>query len=157
MPQVVKLKHSFLPLTETSSVKQEFECQRASTVELSGPIAHVESARRDNAELVVEYMAFWTHGFFGIADGPVTEFRLATVSPDSNGFFQVSLPYLLASAADSSSQPKAAFRLMLRDSKTWNPIAFLEPEMPEFQFENLGLQILPHYPDGLEFKPEIWP
>jgi len=69
-----------LPLTENSRVKQEFECQRVATVKLSGQIVPTELVRENNAELVVNYMAYWAHGFFGIADGFVTEFRLATVS-----------------------------------------------------------------------------
>jgi hypothetical protein len=82
----------------------------------------------------------------------VTEFRLATVSPDANGVFQVDLPYFTADDADSSSQARANFRLMLRDSETWNHIASnLEPEVPELRLKVPGLRILSHYPNGLKF------
>jgi len=82
----------------------------------------------------------------------VTEFQLAIVSPDANGVFQVALPYFTADAANSSSQPRANFRLMLRDSKTWNHIASnLEPEVPELRLKVPGLRILSHYPYGLKF------
>jgi hypothetical protein len=38
-------------------------------------------------------------------------------------------------------------RLMLRDSKTWNPIASnLEPELPEFRLEDHSLGIQSYYP-----------
>jgi hypothetical protein len=40
----------------------------------------------------VDYMAYWARGFFGIEDGMVTQFRLATVSPDSDGVIHVELP-----------------------------------------------------------------
>jgi hypothetical protein len=147
-----EIKTFVLPLTEASRVEQEFECQRASTVKLSGQIVPVELARRDNAELVVDYMAYWAHGFFGIADGIVTEFRLATVSPDSNGVFQVQLPYFSSDVAASSPKERASFRLMLRDSKTWNPLASeLESELSDLQLKGRGLSIRSHYPDGLKF------
>jgi hypothetical protein len=81
-----------------------------------------ELVRENNAESVVNYMAYWAHGFFGIADGFVTEFRLATVSPDANGVFQVELPYFSADDEASPSRRRAGFWLMLRDSKTWNHI-----------------------------------
>ena len=141
-----------IPLASDSRVNQEFACQRVATVRLSGQIVPNDLVRDNNAELVVTYMAFWAHGFHGIADGFVTEFRLATVSPDANGMFQVELPCFSADAADSSSQPRASFRLTLRDSKTWNHIASnLEPEEPELRLKTHGLQILSHYPYGLKF------
>lgn len=147
-----EIKTFVLPLVGDSRLKEKIECQRAATVQLSGQIAPPELVRENNAELVVDYMAYWAHGFFGIGDGMVTEFRLATVSPDSNGVFQVELPYFTADAADSPSQPRASFRLMLRDSKTWNHIASnLEPEMPELRLKTHGLRILSHYSDGLKF------
>jgi hypothetical protein len=147
-----EIKTFVLPLTEDSRVKQEFECQRAATVHLSGQIVPTELARENNAELVANYMAYWAHEFFGIGDGIVTEFQFATVSPDSNGVFQVELPYFTADVAAASSQRNASFRLMLRDSKTWNHIASnLEPEMPDLRRKDHGFQIRSHYPDGLRF------
>ena len=141
-----------IPLAEDSRVKQEFPCQRVATVKLSGQIVPNELVRDNNAELVVMYMAYWAHGFYGIADGMVTEFRLATASPDANGMFEVDLPYFNADGAAPSSESRAGFWLMLRDSKTWNHIASdLEPEVPELRLEGHGLRIRSHYPDGLKF------
>ena len=141
-----------LPLADDSRVKQEFECQRVPSVMLSGQIVPNDLVRDKNAELIITYMAFWAHEFFGIVDGPVAEFRLATVSPDANGMFQVDLPHFSADAMPSSSQPRASLRLMLRDSKTWNHIASnLEPEVPEFRFEDHSLRIRSYYPSGLKF------
>jgi len=140
------------PLTEGSRVRQKFECKRAATVHLVGQIVPTELATKSNAELVVNYMAYWAHEFFGIMDGRVTEFQLATVSPDSRGAFQVELPYFAADIADSSSQQRAGFRLTLRDSKTWNPIAdSLEPQDTDLQLEVPNLAIRSHYPNGLKF------
>jgi hypothetical protein len=143
-----------IPLTNDSRVNQELACQRVATVRLSGQIVPNDLVRDNNAELVVTYMAFWAHGFYGIADGFVTEFRLAAASPDANGMFQVELPYFSADAADASSQRRASFWLMLRDSKTWNHIASnLEPEVPDLRLEEHSLRIRPHYPEGLKFTP----
>lgn len=142
-----------IPLVEDARVRQEFPCQRVVTVNLSGQIEPNELVHDNNAELVVTYMAYWAHGFYGIADGIVTEFLLATVSPDANGMFQVDLPYFGVDAAASSSQGRASFRLMLCDSKTWNHIASnLEPDMPELLDERHRLLIRSHYPDGLKFE-----
>jgi len=51
-------------------------------------------------------------------------------------------------------------RLMLRDSKTWNPIASnLEPELPEFKLEDHSLRIQSYYPGGLNSQLGLsnWP
>src|SRR5438477_8147688 len=88
-----EIRQFVIPLPEHSRVSQEFPCQPVETVKLSGHIVPDALVRDTNAELVVTYMAYWAHGFYGIADGFVTEFRLATVSPDANGVFQVELPY----------------------------------------------------------------
>ena len=131
-----------IPLAEDSKVKKEFSCQRVEKVVLSGQIVPTELVRNNKAELVVTYMAYWAHAFYGIADGIVTEFGLATVSPDANGMFQVDLPYFSADAAAPSSQRRASFRLMLRDSKTWNHVAYnLEPDVPELRLEEPGRTI----------------
>jgi hypothetical protein len=150
-----EIQQFVLLLTEHSRVNQEFQCQRVETVKLSGHIVPDALATDTNVELVITYMAYWAHAFYGISDGLVTEFHLATVSPDANGMFQVDLPYFSADAEASSPQQRASFRLMLRDSKTWNHIApNLEPEKQEFRLQEPGLRIRSHYPDDLFFTAE---
>ena len=150
-----EIQQFVIPLAEHSRVSQEFPCQPVETVKLSGHIVPNALVRDTNTELVVTYMAFWAHGFYGIADGFVTEFHLATVAPDANGMFQVDLPYVSADAEASSSQQRAGFRLMLRDSKTGNHIASnLEPEKQELRLKEHGLRIRSHYPDDLLFTTE---
>ena len=142
-------------LTEGLAAKQDFPCQRVPTVKLSGRITNSELVTGKNVEVVVTYMAFWAHEFYGIADGMVTQFRVATVSPDLNGIFQVGVPYFRADATASSKELRASLRLMLRDSQTENPVVWnLEPEMPELRAEDHSLQIRSHYPEGLKFTDE---
>jgi Carboxypeptidase regulatory-like domain len=145
-----EIQQFVLPLAEHSRVNKEFQCQRAETVRLSGKIVPTALVSDKNTEMVVTYMAFWAHSFYGIADGRVTEFHLATVSPDANGMFQVELPYFSVNA--EAPQQRASFRLMLRDSKTWNHIASnLEPEKQELRLQEQALRIRSHYPDDLIF------
>jgi hypothetical protein len=147
-----EIQQYVLPLAEHSRVNQEFQCQRAETVRLSGKIVPTALLSDKNAELAVTYMAYWAHRFYGIADGLVSEFHLATVSPDANGMFEVDLPYFSADAEASSAQQRASFRLMLRDSKTGNHIAFnLDPDKQELRLQEHGLRIRSQYPDDLIF------
>lgn len=91
----------------------------------------------------------------GIADGFVTGFPIATVSPDANGTFQIDLPYFRADAEVSSSQPRASFQLTLRDAKTWNHIASnLEPEKRALRLKQHELRIRSQYLDDLIFTAE---
>jgi hypothetical protein len=150
-----EIQQFVIPLAEHSRVSQEFPCQPVETVKLSGHIVPDALVRDTNAELVVTYMAYWAHAFYGIADGFVTGFHLATVSPDANGMFQVDLPYFSVDAEASSSEQRASFRLMSRDSKTGNHIASnLEPEKQELRLQEHGLRIRSHYPDDLIFTAE---
>jgi len=119
-----------LLLAETEERKEEFSCQTLPSVTLSGQIVPSDLVRDHHAELAIAYMAFWANEFFGVADGIVPQIHLATVSPDANGMFQVRLPDFAADTTLSSFQRKPSLQLKLRDSKTWNPIASLEPELP---------------------------
>lgn len=144
-------------LKDDSKIAKEFECMAAPAVPLSGRIEPADLVKQNqNAEVVVRYSAFWVHEFFNIVDGMVTEFQVAVVRPNADGTFQVELPYFSADAADTSSrETRAAFWLLLRDSKTLNPIAFdLMPEARELRSEEMSLQIEPQYPTGLVFTPE---
>jgi hypothetical protein len=57
-----EIKTFVLPLAGDSRLTEEFECRRAATVQLSGQIVPTELVRENNAELVVFYMANWSHG-----------------------------------------------------------------------------------------------
>lgn len=141
-----------LPLAVDSTVKEEFDCQPVVKVRPSGQIQPRELVRNKKAELIVTYMVMWAYDFFGIADGAETEFRLASVSPDVNGMFQVDLPHFRIDAERTSFRSMASFGLMLGDSVTGNPIAFnLEPASPEFMTEEHTLRIQSQYTTTLRF------
>jgi len=144
------------PVDEDSTLKGEFNCQPVPSVTLSGRIVPNELVRDRNTELVITYMAFWAYQFFGIVDGPVTKFRLATVSPDENGMFQVDLPDFTVGRPTSSSRENGSLYLMLRDAKTWNQIGSdLEPEELDFRSKHQGLIIRSFYSSGLNFHPAL--
>jgi len=140
-----------LDLTEARNPKVRFDCEALSQIRIDGQIPR-DLMRYENAELNVRYMAFWASRFFGIADGPVTEFQVASATPDPDGNFRVDVPDFGADNKDSSYPGGASLRFTLRDSKTLNPIALnLSPERPEYQSETHELKILSSYPAGLKF------
>jgi hypothetical protein len=144
-----ELQEFVIPLTQESHVSQEFTCQPAQTVELSGQIVPNELARYANAELVIKYTAAWTHSFFGIADGPVTQFQLARVRPQSDGRFEINLPVV---ERETAHLAQSSLCLMLRDSHTFNPIAFnLEPDEADLRSGYRCLQARAFYPANITF------
>jgi len=154
--QGCELQTFFIPLQADSAIKQEFECQHVPAVLLSGQIVPDELVRNNkNAELDVDYMAPWGDRFFGILDGAVPYFKIASVRLDAKGRFQVKLPYFDVDSKlpEPPSSYRSNFRLSLRDSDTGNLIAWnLEPELSDFVSETHELEIRPFYPAGLRFK-----
>jgi len=146
----------FFSLKADSAIKQEFECQHVPAVLLSGQIVPDELVRNNkNAELDVDYMAPWGDKFFGILDGAVLYFKIASVRLDAKGRFQVKLPYFTidSKSLEPQSSYQSSFHLSLRDSDTGNPIAWnLEPELSDFASEVHELEIRPFYPAGLRFN-----
>ncbi len=104
-------------------VEQWLDCYPFGSVWFRGQLLPASTTRAQSREIEVNYLAWWSHGFFGIADGPVTTIRLGTVRPDREGKFEIALP-------DFYKQPSlrdGAIQFILRDAKTGNIIAFLKP------------------------------
>ena len=148
-----KIQRIDLALPKTSIVTKDFVCHGLPNVTLMGQIKPAQKPSMENGQLEINYMAYWAHEFFGIADGPVFEIRLGPVSVGNNGMFRVELPdFSLELPASASFQPSASLRLHLRDEKTGNPIVDnLIPELPEFRSPEGHLIISSAYPADLQF------
>jgi len=142
-----------LNLVDDSRPQVEFECERVHSVRLSGQIFARKLLENKDTELVIFYRAFWAHTFFGIADGMITEFRLATITPKADGAFQIELPYLGENEKSSSAETAADLHLMLTEPETGKVIAYnLLPGIGDYGSKDRGLQIRPDYPKELEFS-----
>lgn len=143
-----------LSLSQGLHRNERFVCAPLPKVSLSGQVPS-ELMEGGNRELVITYMAYWANEFFGILDGMVPEFHIATILPDNNGTFQGELPDLSAGTTMSSFRSGAELCFTLRDSKKWNPIALnLAPELAGIQFEGRCLKIQSSYLGKLRFVPD---
>ncbi|HME37012.1 MAG TPA: hypothetical protein VKF84_17400 [Candidatus Sulfotelmatobacter sp.] len=104
-------------------IEQWLDCYPVGSVSLRGQLSPATMTRTQSREIEVNYLAMWSHQFFGIADGPVTSIRLGTVRPDRDGRFEIALPDFY----NQSSLRDGAIQFILRDAKTGNIIAFLKP------------------------------
>ena len=102
--------------------KVRFDCEQLSKITMDGEIPS-DLMRHENAELEIRYVAFWAGRFFGVGDGMVTEFQVATATPDLDGNFRVDIPDFSADEKNSSHSGGASLHFMLRNSETLSPIA----------------------------------
>jgi hypothetical protein len=108
-----------LPIEQHSSrLRHEFKCKTAQKARLSGRIAPYDLVRDKNAQIKIVYDAVWAYRFFGINDGMLTTFCLTTIRPDSNGAFQVDLPYFQEDTSSLATESMSSFHLTLEDSET---------------------------------------
>ena len=86
----------------------------------------VDSQRR-SFELVVYYMAYSSHDFFGIADGAVTQFEVARATVLADGRFELVLPDFSRDSFTTVQGTRNSIRFVARDPVTWNRLFELVP------------------------------
>jgi hypothetical protein len=140
--EIVKLEITM----QGASQERALPCNALGQVPLHGRIVPVSLAQTSGTEVEISYEADWSHGFFGIADGMVTTFQIATVIPDDDGHFEVELPDFFK----QTDLGKGSFQFMLRKKVSGNIIAILKLEnTPRF-----GLEIRSTYAPFVSFSPD---
>jgi hypothetical protein len=134
------------------NVERQMECRALSRWSLrgqvvrDGPTAAALGERSSSLEVDVAYLANWVNPFFGIMDGPVATFHVATVPLGEDGSFLVQLPNLVLDPAEKSAEERfrGEFMFTLREKKTWNHVGTLRPS----EFVRMGgLELRTQYPD----------
>src|SRR5262245_47609229 len=72
-------------LADSSSRSASVELEPLPSISLSGKIVSPEGRNRKYFKMDVEYLAFWVHEFFGIADGMVASFKVASADVKQDG------------------------------------------------------------------------
>src|SRR5262249_39975366 len=96
------------------------------SVRLSGRTVLPTGRNSQDFKMDVWYLAYWGHEFFGIADGAVTMFKIASADVTQNGSFSVTFSDFASDPAVASFKEKGCLRVRARDPKTGNPIYTLE-------------------------------
>jgi hypothetical protein len=107
-------------LSDPSANSASVELKPLPTVHLSGKIVTPEGGARKDFKIEVIYLAYWAHEFFGIADGPVTTFKIASADAPQDGSFTVAIPDFTRDPALASIKEKGVLWLKARESKTGN-------------------------------------
>jgi hypothetical protein len=117
-------------------------------VPLSGRLISTPIPRDLNIEAV--YLAHWGHSFFGIADGAVASFTVATSKVTSGGSFSFNIPDLARDPVVTSFEEgpeRGEIRLIPRESGTGNIPYSLE----EIQDPAIGV----HLPIAAEYPRDV--
>jgi len=147
-----------LELRKSAIRRIMYECVPHPAVTLTGRIIPFEATRAKDAELAIFYRAHWECEFFGWKDCMVPQFAVATVTPRSDGTFEVLLPDFASDpvvAVSGGSRTNGDFFLLLRDPKSLNHIAELEPELEDYRSTDGSLKSVSEYPSGLVFVPQF--
>jgi hypothetical protein len=107
-------------LADSSDNGASVELKPLPSVQLSGKIALSEGSVRKDYNLEVLYVAYWGHEFFGIIDGAVATFKLASADVSEDGSFSVSIPDFARDSAVASFKEKGVLMLIAREPKTGN-------------------------------------
>ena len=135
-----------LELTAEAPTTQELDCRPLASVALSGRIAPKGISAGKNVGVEASYLAFWAHEFFGIADGMVDTFKVATAAPDEDGTFELLLPDFADDAVTTRWRMNGRWQFLLREVRTGNILAFLKPTGP-----NSELEVRSSYSDEVTF------
>ena len=123
------------------------DCRPLRSLTLSGQIVPEDALAGKAATVEASYLTFWAHEFFGIADGMVPAFRVATAAPNGDGTFQLSLPDFAEDAVATRWKLKGEWQFLLREVGTGNILANLKPTEPD----GIGLAVRSSYPRAVTF------
>jgi hypothetical protein len=139
--------------------KLKYECVTLPAIILTGRIHPFGALAGRPMELAVFFRAGWECQFFGWYDCMVPTMLVATVTPDAGGAFQAQVPDFESDPVMAKSKGllgrSGDFWMLLRDPKTLNHIAEMEPEIGEFRVPGKGLKVLSAYPPELVFLPSF--
>jgi hypothetical protein len=140
-----------VPSLSESEKTKEVSCVDLPSITINGRVELPEPLRTRPYEVEINYIAYWAHDFFGIADGAVTTFHLGRVTPDEGGAFRALLPNFTKDAVTGSFHRNARLQFIARERDTGNIMSFLVPANKEWQALR-DLPLKPRYPNPIVFK-----
>ena len=133
---------------KADKTERELTCKALSSVDFTGQIFPGGITNGRSMEVEADYLAVWSHRFFGIWDGPVTTFHIGKVIPDIDGIFHIKLPDL----ASQLGMTEGELDFILREKTTGNIIAFLKPM--DVTSNSRWLKVIHEYPSVVRFAAE---
>lgn len=95
-------------------------------IQLSGRVIPTDADGNLNLRIDASYEAYWDHEFFGIMDGFVSSFELASSALSEDGSFSMMVPDFANDPVVNSFKDRGAIQLTTRNPKTGNLTIWLE-------------------------------
>jgi hypothetical protein len=146
-----KMETFDIPILNLLDTHESFSCSPAPTVTLVGQISPASLLRDKDTTVSVDYMAGWSCRFFGFADCEVPQISLGTTKPDVEGIFTIELPDFSTDSNVFGSDSGTELQLILRDVRTYNVLAFLQPESEALRSASGNLTISTFYTQNVVF------
>jgi len=140
-----------IPILNLLDTQESFSCNPVPTVTLVGQIGPPRLLHNEDTVVSIDYVAGWACRFFGFADCMVPQISLGTAKPDAEGIFKIELPDFRADSIAADADGGTELRLILRDAKTYNLLALLEPESETLRSPSGALRISMFYPQSVFF------
>ena len=148
--QIVTFEVRLSPEEERS---REIPCEDLPSITFHGRVEMPETLRRRPYDILIRYMPFWQYGFFHLAEGEATEFRLALVTPDEHGAFDVQLPNFSKYAVTESYHRNAWIRFAAFGHGGGDLLCLLTPANVQGGGSRYDLPIQSKYPKEVVFRP----
>ena len=113
-------------LSDLSDMSSSVKLKPLPTVRLSGRIVTPEGSALKDFKIEVIYWAFWKLEFFGIVDGAVAPFKLASADVSQDGSFSVAVPDFSRDPTIAPFVEKGVIGVRAIDPKTGNFVYRLE-------------------------------
>jgi hypothetical protein len=136
---------------EGADVEQAYSCEPLQAIMLGGHIQKSRIFRSEGNEINVDYLAGWACEFFGFSDCMVPQFSVATTTVEAAGHFEIELPDFASDPACLGSASPSTFHLTLREVRSMNHVASLNPESKDLRAPGGGLKPASVYPHDAMF------
>jgi hypothetical protein len=140
-----------IPIRNLLGTRESFSCSPVPTVVLVGQIRPASLIRHEGATVSVDFMAGWACAFYGFGDCMVPQISFGSAKLNAEGVFEIELPGLSADSSVSDSDNGTGLEVILRDAKTHNILAFLEPESDALRTASGNVRISTIYPQNMVF------
>jgi len=147
---------TFVVKVEGLDIQRTYTCEPSSDLVLKGKLEASDLLHQPQpTEIQVMYLADWACDFFELSDCMVPQFPIGTAQLDSTRHFEIKLPDFSADSASIGSR-QSRFQLILREIRTQNPVASLDPESKTLSAPGGGLKLLSLYPNPTLFSASKW-
>jgi hypothetical protein len=131
------------PSLTPNSTRTDIRLQVLKEVRLSGKLIFPTLDALGRVRIEVEYSADWTNLFFGVPDGGLTQFIVASAAVASDGSFEMMVPDFANDPVVAQYESRGTLRLIVRETNTGNtPYTLEQVQYPGHAVE---LAIAPAY------------